>query len=439
MCRHRNPRLVLIVLFALVVGAAALARGTPAGLAQPAPTPPPVIAPLGAWNIADPSFAALPGAQAYWGVLDRAAYRIEVPDAWNGDLVMFAHGYQGEGQLLTVVPSPNRAHYIANGFAWAASSCSANGYAPDICMDDTLALRAYFIQHWGQPAHTYLEGLSMGGHVVVASLEQHPGVYDGALSECGVVMQEQRADYLAAYTALADWLAGSNALSAATPDAFAQTVQSAIVPALGTPDNWTDKGKAFENILKNLTGGSRPFRHAGMADFYAHAFPALAQPLISSTSPGGRAATSDYFTFHADPGMGLADVMLNAQVVRKPADPLFRNADTNPTFSLPTGRITVPLMTYHTTGDHQAFFGMEINYRKLVDAAGRGDLLVQRAVRAPTHCQFQPEDLAQGFDDLVNWVEHGVKPDGDDFLQPDLTDIGRRWTHKILPGDNEGY
>src|SRR6185312_16205128 len=103
----------------------------------------------------------------------------------------------------------------------------------------------------------------MGGHIVVASLEQYPGVYDGALSECGVVMQEQRADYLAAYAALADLLSGADLLDAQTPDAFAQAIQSQVVPALGTPDNWTPLGQAFEGIIENLTGGPRPFRHAG--------------------------------------------------------------------------------------------------------------------------------------------------------------------------------
>src|SRR5438105_1280601 len=128
-----------------------LATGRQVGAQQPAPTPTPVVlAALGPWQIVDPSFTALPGAKAYWGVLNRAAFRIEVPDNWNGDLVMYAHGYPGEGPQLTVSPSYNRAHFIAQGFAWAASSCSANGYDPDVCVTDTLALRDYFIHHWGQ-------------------------------------------------------------------------------------------------------------------------------------------------------------------------------------------------------------------------------------------------------------------------------------------------
>jgi hypothetical protein len=36
------------------------------------------------------------------GVLEGAAYRIEVPASWNGRLVMYAHGYAGEGSALNV-------------------------------------------------------------------------------------------------------------------------------------------------------------------------------------------------------------------------------------------------------------------------------------------------------------------------------------------------
>ena len=36
------------------------------------------------------------------GVLGGAAYHVEVPANWNGRLVLFAHGYAGEGKALVV-------------------------------------------------------------------------------------------------------------------------------------------------------------------------------------------------------------------------------------------------------------------------------------------------------------------------------------------------
>ncbi|MFD0523395.1 hypothetical protein [Paractinoplanes durhamensis] len=73
-------------------------------------------------------FTALAGAKVYTGIRDGAAYRIEVPQRWNGKLVVFAHGYRGTGTAVYVDNPDLRAHYIDAGYAWAASSYATNGY-----------------------------------------------------------------------------------------------------------------------------------------------------------------------------------------------------------------------------------------------------------------------------------------------------------------------
>ena len=40
-----------------------------------------------------PAFEALPGAKAFFGKYDGGLYRIEIPDTWNGELVLYAHGF----------------------------------------------------------------------------------------------------------------------------------------------------------------------------------------------------------------------------------------------------------------------------------------------------------------------------------------------------------
>src|ERR1041384_8202833 len=107
-------------------------------------------------------FAALPGARALWGVQDNAGYRIEVPDSWNGKLVMGAHGFRGTGLELTVDNHPLRAFLIANGYAWAASSYSKNDYDPAQGAKDTHALTQLFNGLVGHPGRTYITGASMG-------------------------------------------------------------------------------------------------------------------------------------------------------------------------------------------------------------------------------------------------------------------------------------
>lgn len=48
-------------------------------------------------------FDALPGTSTrrLFGVHKGAGYRIEVPDSWNGSLVLYAHGFRGNGLELT--------------------------------------------------------------------------------------------------------------------------------------------------------------------------------------------------------------------------------------------------------------------------------------------------------------------------------------------------
>jgi len=76
------------------------------------------------WQFSDAAFEALPGARAYFGKYDGGLYRIEIPDSWNGELVLYAHGYAAEtgtnGTMLRVGNHSILEHLIKEGFAWAA-------------------------------------------------------------------------------------------------------------------------------------------------------------------------------------------------------------------------------------------------------------------------------------------------------------------------------
>ena len=121
-------------------------------------------------------FDPLPGfedASLLWGVIDGAGYRIEVPANWNGDLVMYAHGFRGTGLELTVDNHPLREFLIPNGYAWAASSYSRNDYDIEAGMVDTRRLVLSFKNLVGSnPDLVYLTGASMGGHITAASIEK---------------------------------------------------------------------------------------------------------------------------------------------------------------------------------------------------------------------------------------------------------------------------
>src|SRR6266550_2346195 len=172
--------------------AALLATGastrTPAALGKPGITPLPC--PQQEWQQGDAAFDALPGAKAFFGKYDGGLYRIEIPDTWNGELVLFAHGFVPNagpnGSTLRVGTHRFREHLAKEGFAWAASSYRCNGYVPGQGLVDTMALSDIFKQANGgrAPARTYLTGESMGGHVTLLGMQEFPTAFDGALAMC---------------------------------------------------------------------------------------------------------------------------------------------------------------------------------------------------------------------------------------------------------------
>ncbi len=403
-----------------------------AGIATPQTLP---VTPVTAkYMVADPRFDALPGARAIFGNYSGGSYKIEAPAHWNGDVVYFAHGFRGSSPFLTVDPPPIRQYLIDHGYAWAASSYSQNGYEPGAGARDTFALRDVFAQKVGAPKHQYIYGQSMGGHVVTLSLEQYPTAYDGALSECGVVAGHEILDYFLSWGTLAAYFSQTSLVGISTDaNALGARLHNVVAPALGSPDNPTPQGKAFADVIQNLTGGPRPFFAQGFAQQYALNFLVLVDA-AGNAGPSSAAADNTTTAYRIDDGFGLTSTQLNQQIARIGANPTYRDAKTFPEFAPETGKIQRPLLTIHGTGDLFVPISEEQSYRKLVDAAGKGDLLVQRAIRSAGHCNYTEQEREQSFNDLVAWVTQGKKPAGDD-LSGDLTNIGLQFTTPLRAGD----
>ena len=169
-----------------IVALGAATRST-AALGKPGVTP--VPCPQQEWQYTDAAFDALPGAKALFGKYDGGLYRIEIPDTWNGELVLFAHGFMPNagpsGSTLRVSNHRFREHLVKEGFAWAASSYRCNGYVPGQGLVDTMALSNLFTQsNAGRaPQRTYLTGESMGGHVTLLGMQEFPTALPAA-SRC---------------------------------------------------------------------------------------------------------------------------------------------------------------------------------------------------------------------------------------------------------------
>ncbi len=430
----RTRGIAAAVLLALML-AASLSRPGRAAVGLPGVTP--VSCPSQEWQYGDPTFQALPGARALAGRYDGGVYRIEVPAKWNGELVLWAHGYldnkgSGGSQLRVGFPGVGqggalRQHLIDGGYAWAASSYRCNGYVPGIGLLDTMALTDLFAKSNGMaPRKVYLTGASMGGHVTILGLQEFPTTFAGGLAMCPSGPGEM--DFLTAIGAASTAISGVR-----VSDATADQDLAKLTDVLGKPPTYTKRGRQLASVQIEISGGPRPFALEGLATRFTKNVAAAAR--IEVEPAWRRVTTNAKVRYVIDETLGLTADTLNARVVRKFADPEARSArgpyeETKPF----DGRIERPLMTLHGTGDLFVPISLEQSLKRTVEAAGRQNLLVQRIMRIAGHCGFSAPEQIRAFDDLTRWVDKNVRPEGDTVLG-DLRNAGLKFTDPLRPGD----
>jgi pimeloyl-ACP methyl ester carboxylesterase len=374
-------------------------------------------------------FDSLPGTETecYWGIHNGAGYQIEVPTSWNGDLVMWAHGYRGDVLELTVDPHPLRAWLIANGYGWAASSYSKNAYDVAQGAKDTHALAKLFNGLVGKPNYTYMTGASMGGHITAVVIEQWPNSCDGAMPMCGVMADYELFDFFLDFNLVAQALAGVDAEYPPANDYLTVTVpyvKSMLGPMF--PFMLYPEGEQLKAVTELRSGGDRPIFDQGFIFWNS---PILGDFLFglgtgtgTLTKVKGMAVDNvdRIYQFDDDPALTAEEQALNENVLRVERDPQSKHPNGLANVPVVSGDITIPVLTLHTIGDLFVPFSMEQIYAQRVAENGASHLLVQRAIRDFGHCTFTAEELIMGFVDLVSWVKYGIRPAGDDLLDPEV-------------------
>ncbi len=384
----------------------------------------PIVSPL----------AELPGlpSERWTGIYEGSSYQIEVPPNWNGMLVMYAHGFRGQGPELTVGPPPIRPWLLQQGYAWAASSYSKNYYDVRAGIEDTNALALAFSELTGKaaPSKTYITGHSMGGHVAAAAVEaetyataNNRVVYDGSVPMCGVTGDVYEFEYLMNFTLAAQHLAGQGPTSFPATDFQAKLPQ--IIGALwdSYPTDPSPQGEKLEGIVRELSGGDRPI--------FAEGFRTSLQSVVLGT--GGRDGTVDgiladslsgnlatRYQFDTNKAMSREEREFNDSIIRvigyAPANSI--RPDGLRWIPVVNGQFNVPVVSIHTLGDLYVPFKHQQIYRRNAEANGNGELLVQRAIRAPSHCDFSYQEQVEAMADMLRWEQEGIKPAGDEVLNP---------------------
>lgn len=363
------------------------------------------------------------------GVFRHAAFDLEVPAHWNGQLVMWAHGYRGQGTVLTVDPPAYglRQTFVDEGYAWAASSYTDNGYdvRSGVVSEHSLARHVgHLLRH--DPRRIYLVGVSMGGQVIGRSLEQYRGFYAGALPMCGVLGDDRLFDFFTDYNLVAQDLAGVRAYP--PPADYLTADVPAIETTLGiaglTPgQNPTNAlGRQLQAITVQQSGGPRPGADASFSIWKDFLF-SLETPDTGGTlaQNPGRLAQNIFTRYTPN-----TPVDVNRTVQRiTPTD--LRSRLTLALTQVPriVGEPRVPVLTLHGLGDMFVPFSMEQDYAREVARHGESGLLVQRAVREAGHCEYTPNEVGRAWSDLQSWVQArgpaaraAARPAGDNVTDP---------------------
>ncbi len=344
------------------------------------------------------------------GTLGQVPYRIDLPAAWNHALVVYYHGYsetpytyRASGPLIEQMQP-----IFDRGYAIIQSGYSAPGWAVAEAYPETEQLRLYFLDHYGKPAEgkeaksmeTIVTGASMGGALVVATLELNPRPYAGGLDLCGSVGPSDLA-----FQRRFAWRAAF--------DFYFPGVLPGLVPGpVGFEETQALRKRVFDALHANPTAATAMRNLTEL-----HTDRDLAENMVYFTfvladmqrrAGGNPFDNSNYLYTGTTPGVTATDNALNDGVRRYAADPRAREYLIH--HYTPTGRLNHPMVALHTTYDPRIPGTTLSIYAEQVALANFSQNLVQQYVHRDGHCTFTEEEVGRSFDELIAWVHTGRRP-----------------------------
>lgn len=361
-----------------------------------------------------------------------AIYRIcmPAPGDWNGDLVVYAHGYVAFNEPIAIpedqlgLPDGPSLPEIVNelGFAFATTSYSVNGLAVKEGIADLLDLVQIFSNTHGQPKHVYLVGASEGGLITALAVERHFDVFGGGLSACGPVGDfHQQVNYWGDVRVIFDYF--FRGLIPGSPveippwviDDWDAVYESRVASALRSRSVATAQLLAVTNFPVD----------SGNADSTADALVDVLWYNVFATNDGvAKLGGQPYDNSRRVYRGSDRDTRLNRRVPRFGADAA-AIAEIEAHYQT-SGDLSVPLVTLHTLGDPVVPYWHEPLYRRKIAAHGDGALHTNIPAEHYGHCSFTAVEVLAAFVLLVYQVTGNELQDAERVL-PDARARAEYW------------
>jgi pimeloyl-ACP methyl ester carboxylesterase len=321
-----------------------------------------------------------------------------VPAAgWNGELVVFAHGYVAFNKPLDFYhltladrpPLPVVAQGL--GYAFATTSYRQNGLAILEGVEDVRELVDKFLSSYSVPTRIHIVGASEGGLVTALLAERSPELFSSALAACGPIGSfRAQLNYLGDFRVLFDYffpglIPGS---PIDIPSYVIANWESQYAPAIAAAVTASpDRARELLRVAK------APYDPANAATVLNTIMNLLWYNVFGANDAirklGGNPFENRWKWYFGSRN----DLRLNLQVRRFTASAAAREAvgryET-------TGNLSIPLVTLHTTADEVIPFWHELLFLAKADLFSRGRFIPLPAFRYG-HCNFSPTEVVASF------------------------------------------
>jgi alpha-beta hydrolase superfamily lysophospholipase len=339
------------------------------------------------------------------GLQTGALYRICFPATWNGDLVLYAHGYVAPHEELALpddqIGGQSASTIVTElGYAFATTSYRSNGLVAVEAVDDLVEL-VDTIEHRYRPdpERTAIVGFSEGGLVAALAVERHPDRFDGALAACGPIGDfRAQLDYIGDFRVVFDYLFPGVLPGTAVdvPQSLRDRWSTVYVPAI------------VVSLAANLDAAREllaithvPAANADLRAVTEAVLGLLWYNVFGTADAQQRLGGQPYDNTERVYSGSSDDAALNAGVDRFQAEPAaLAGVERFQT----SGNPTVPVVTMHTSGDPIVPFEQLSLYTAKVKAAGQSANLTETPVDRFGHCSFQAPEVLSAFTTLWNQI-----------------------------------